>query len=82
MKSTKKWKRGDLAYCSVPCISGGVWSYKPKGPFRIIGIVDGYAVARFSRAMPFCVAVSDLMETPDECLVRKSKRRKIIENDQ
>ena len=67
-----EWKHGDAAYKSMPeNFTGGKWHYKAHGPFKILGIIDGYAMCRFPRAMPFTVAVSSLRKTPEECVYVK-----------
>jgi hypothetical protein len=67
-----EWKRGDVAYRSTPdTLKGGKWYYKAHGPFKLMGIIDGYAMVRFPRCMPFTVAVSNLRKTAEECVYVK-----------
>lgn len=64
-----EWKRGNMAYRSMPDkFVYGHWHYKAQGPFRIMGIIDGYAMVRIPRCSPFVVAVKDLRKTSEECI--------------
>lgn len=64
-----QWKRGNAAYRSMhDKFVYGHWHYKAHGPFKIMGIIDGYAMVRFPRCMPFVVAIKDLRKTPEECI--------------
>ncbi len=62
-----EWKRGDEAFEPiVDAFRKGRWTYKARGPFKIMGIIDNWAMCRFKGAMPFIVYVKDLRRTAEE----------------
>lgn len=42
----------------------GKWAYEDyvRGPVRVMAVAEGYAMVRFSGAMPFCIAEKRIIE--------------------
>lgn len=56
-------KRGTLVYRKVPvAFINGEWHHKLEGPFKVMGLIDGYLMLRHPRAMPFVLSISKALD--------------------